>query len=322
MNRILKITFIVLVMLHLGVIGYGLTTSVMGVFTPRDIPEQFRAFQIAEGASLSDVLENLHQKQLAPPPLYMRLALIRKASPLVVKKGSYTLPERASAWDILQIFEEGRVRLHRITIPEGLDKWQTARLLGSEQWGSEEAFLQRLNDPAGILDLDPDAKDLEGYLFPETYFFPEEATPEEIVDAILKQFRQQTKPLRGLLRERGLSLREWVTLASLIEEETSNSEERATISSVFDNRLKRGMLLQCDPTIIYSLKLANQYKGRIYKSQIKFDSPYNTYVYKGLPPGPIASPGFPVYRRPGIPPPPPICILWPKTMVLTISVNL
>ena len=292
MERILKLTFFALVLVHALVFASHMFTGYDKVFAEREVSRAFRTYVIREGAALNDVLEYLHGAQLAPQPLYVRFALLLHRKELVVKKGTYDLPEHASTWDLLQMFQEGRVRLIKLTLPEGLDKWQTAELLGNTAWGDTEDFLDAINDPRPIVGLDPFAKDLEGYLHPETYHFPEEATPRVIVASMVRQFLTNTETLRAQAEEKGLKLREWVALASMVEKETALENESPTIAGVFANRLNRDMLLQCDPTIIYSLKLDNLYKGKIYRSQILHDNPYNTYVYKGLPPGPIASPGL------------------------------
>ncbi len=292
-ERILKHVLILLVVLHVVVLSIGATRAYQEVFRVREIPQSMQKYTIPDGAALSDVLKDLHEMKLAPAPLLVRFVLAWRGKRIVVKKGNYVLPERASTWMLLALFDLGRVELHKITLPEGLDKWQAAKALAKYAWGNEATFMNLIEDPALIQHLDPKATDLEGYLFPDTYLFPEEATPAEIIAAIVGEFIDRTEPLRQRLAQRGLTLREWVALASMIERESSVPEERATISGVFANRLKRGMLLQCDPTIIYSLKRDNLFKGKIYRSQIKFDSPYNTYVYKGIPPGPIASPGLP-----------------------------
>ncbi len=291
-ERILKYLLLIVLAGHVLFLGLYIRNAWKQVYLQRDIPQAARSFSIPQGATLKDVLERLEKLELAPAPLYVRLVLAWEGKRLVVKKGHYMLPERASTWDILDLFEQGKVELHKVTIPEGLDKWQAAELLGEHRWGDKDAFMALVNRGELIHEIDPDALDLEGYLYPETYFFPKDATPEEIVKSMVRQFIEETEALRLELGERGLTVREWVALGSLIERETSVPEERPVISGVFENRLQRGMLLQCDPTIIYSLKRENQYKGKIYKSQILYDSPYNTYVYKGLPPGPIASPGL------------------------------
>jgi UPF0755 protein len=148
------------------------------------------------------------------------------------------------------------------------------------------------DDPESIRDLDPTAWNLEGYLFPTTYRFTRAVTAEEVVRTMVAQFRSVFgERRRALATELGLTPREVVTLASIIEKETGSAPERPLIGSVFWNRLNRGMALGSDPTIIYALKLQNRYDGNLRRVDLEMDSPYNSYRYAGLPPSPIASPG-------------------------------
>lgn len=287
----LKYVFLLLVLTHLGGLALYFFKGYQDVYRVRTVPDAQRSYSVPAGQSLTRLLQDLHQKDMSPQPFYVRIALWRHDPNIMIKRGSYSLPEKASAWEIIQLLGSGRVNLRKLTIPEGLDLWETAKLLGRSPWGDEATFLKLLQDPTPILSIDGKAANLEGYLYPETYFFPEDATPQEIVMTMINHFQAETRELRSQLTGSGFTLREWVTMASLIEKETAVPDERPRIAGVFANRTKRGMLLQCDPTIIYSLKLDNRYRGKIYKSEIRYDHPYNTYVYKGLPPGPIASPG-------------------------------
>ena len=143
-----------------------------------------------------------------------------------------------------------------------------------------------------IEDLDPEAPDLEGYLFPDTYALPRGATAARLVGLMVARFREAFDPaLREAAAGRGLTVREAITLASLVEKETARADERALVASVYHNRLRRPMLLQCDPTVIYALEKAGTYDGNLRRADLSLDSPYNTYRYQGLPPGPIAAPG-------------------------------
>jgi UPF0755 protein len=144
-----------------------------------------------------------------------------------------------------------------------------------------------------IIDLDNDATNLEGYLFPDTYLLPRGATAEDLVSAMLLRFRVVfDTELFQVLANREMSLREAVTLASLIQKETSDDTEHGLVSAVYNNRLRIGMPLQCDPTVIYALILDGLYDGNLTRDNLQYDSLYNTYRYRGLPPGPIASPGL------------------------------
>jgi UPF0755 protein len=141
-------------------------------------------------------------------------------------------------------------------------------------------------------DWDPDARDLEGYLFPDTYAVPRQASAERLVAAMVDRFRTTfDEGLRARAAVLKMSLRDVVALASLVEKETARADERALVSAVYHNRLRRGMPMQCDPTVIYALMLAGRWNGNIRRADLQIDSPYNTYRYPGLPPGPIAAPG-------------------------------
>ncbi len=277
---------------HFVVLGFLGSLSHRSVFGLRDIPPEGRDLTVASGATLTDTLDEMHQLRIAPSSGLMRLAIRLFKPDLIIKKGVYIIPERTSPWLILLMLHRGDVALFKLTLREGMDKWETAAYLGETRWGSRTDFFDLINDPTPVSSWDPQATDLEGYLFPETYFFGDDATPADIVASLVDEFFRQTESMREQLESSGLTLRQWVSLASLVEKETGRINERFTIAGVFAGRLTRGMLLQCDPTIIYALKDLGQYRGKIYRSQILVDHPYNTYVYGGLPPGPIASPGI------------------------------
>jgi UPF0755 protein len=154
--------------------------------------------------------------------------------------------------------------------------------------GTADEFVHAANTVSLVSDLDPDAANLEGYLFPSTYALPRRAGADGLVRAMGKEFRKAlgTAPLAD-----GTTVRDLVTLASIVEKETAQPAERAEIAAVYANRLRIHMALQCDPTVIYALMLGGRWNGNIRKEDLSIDSPYNTYRYPGLPPGPIASPG-------------------------------
>jgi UPF0755 protein len=186
----------------------------------------------------------------------------------------------------------GDVHVVPITFREGLTVAETAEVFASSGFGPAEAFLAAAKNGALVRDLDAEATDLEGYLFPDTYMLPRKTTAERLVERMVAQFRQVvTEDLRAEAKARGLSVRQLVTLASLVEKETAKADERPTVAAVYRNRLRIGMGLQCDPTVIFALQRAGKYTGNLRKVDLQFDSPYNTYRYAGLPPGPIAAPG-------------------------------
>jgi UPF0755 protein len=212
--------------------------------------------------------------------------------PQKIKAGEYVLSSPLRAKEVLDILVKGRVYLHSVTIPEGLTSQEIAPLIAPLLSDGEAGFLASSRDPGPILSLDPDAPNLEGYLFPETYSFPKNIASVDAVQAMISQFRT-VYDKAGAMRPNSLqmSVRQIVTLASLIEKETSVPEEKRLVSAVFHNRLRIGMKLDCDPTIIYALKQKGLFMGNLTKRDMALDSPYNTYLHAGLPPGPICNPG-------------------------------
>jgi UPF0755 protein len=167
-----------------------------------------------------------------------------------------------------------------------------AALYEAQGLGPSETFVKAASDVSLIAALDPEAPDLEGYLFPDTYGVARRSGPAALVRTMVGRFERVFGPeLRQAAKERGLTVRETVTLASLVEKETAKAEERPIVAAVYANRLRIGMGLQCDPTVIYALLRAGRYDGNLTREDLAFDSPYNTYRYAGLPPGPIAAPG-------------------------------
>lgn len=206
----------------------------------------------------------------------------------VLQAGEYEFSEPASVREVFDKLAEGRVKLYSITVPEGLTRFETAERVGRSRFGTAEEFLKLTADPTPIRDLFPTAETLEGCLFPDTYLLTRDAGPKELLAAMLARFREAFRP-EGTATP--LAPYDALVMASLIEKETAVEDERSLVSSVYHNRLRIGMLMQCDPTVIYGLLLEDRYKGKLYLKDLQHDSPYNTYKYAGLPPGPIASPG-------------------------------
>jgi len=211
-----------------------------------------------------------------------------------LKAGEYVFEEPLSAVGVFHKLERGEIHLYALTIPEGYTRWEIADEVGRLRLASRQAFLAATEDAELVGDLAPEAQNLEGYLFPDTYHFARPSDPARMVRIMVEHFRRVYGPLRAAARDpRPLSTHQLVTLASLIEKETGLAEERGLVAVVFVNRLERGMVLACDPTVIYAKRLANDgaFDGFIRLSDLERKSPYNTYLNAGLPPGPIASPG-------------------------------
>jgi UPF0755 protein len=249
--------------------------------------------EVERGRQAREILDSLEGQGIIASAFWTRLYLTRQLGDPSLKAGEYEFvgPQKATA--VLDKLIRGEVVTHDVTIVEGLDIAETAAHLAAEGFGDEETFLRLMRDSAAIADLDPMASDLEGYLLPETYSFARGTGEATIVGTMIATFRQrledQVEPL--LDPESSLSLRQLVTLASIVEKETGAESERQTVAGVYSNRLRRGMGLFADPTVIYALKLAGTWDGNIRREDLKIDSPYNTYRYAGLPPGPICSPG-------------------------------
>ncbi len=207
-----------------------------------------------------------------------------------IKSGEYRFRGDVSPFRVLRDLVEGRVVLYEVTIPEGYNLWGIARRLESAGIIKEEEFLEAAFDRALLDELGIDAPSAEGYLFPDTYRFPKHASARDLIREMVKNLRMHyDDKMRRRAEELGMSERDVLTLASIIEKETGNREERPLISAVFHNRLSRGMPLQADPTSVYGVK--DQAEG-ITRDDLQRESPYNTYRIRGLPPGPIASPGL------------------------------
>jgi UPF0755 protein len=249
-------------------------------------------FEVEKGWSAKAVLDGLREQGLVRSDRPLRLACRLFYPGERFKAGEYLFRTPLTAKAALFTIFDGRIHLEPVTVPEGLTGREIAALLkpGDEAWAA--AFQAAAGKTALIADLDPQARDLEGYLFPETYDMPSQAPAAELVEAMVAGFRRVfDEARRRRAAEIGMSVRETVVLASLIEEETARPEERPLVSAVFHNRLKIGMKLDCDPTVAYALKREGRYTGRLLLRDLKLDSPYNTYLHAGLPPGPISNPG-------------------------------
>ncbi|HEY4492250.1 MAG TPA: endolytic transglycosylase MltG, partial [Acidobacteriota bacterium] len=182
-----------------------------------------------------------------------------------------------------------------VTIPEGSSLYEIEFILESRRISAREQFRQTLNSQptlAALRNIDPAVSEAEGFLFPETYFLGKKDGIQELLLLMLRQFQKHFgEPQKRRAAQLGMTTLQAITLASLIEEETGESSERPLVSGVFHNRLKKSMLLQCDPTVIYAMKMTNEYEGTLLRKDLERDSPYNTYRYAGLPPGPICNPG-------------------------------
>ncbi len=209
-----------------------------------------------------------------------------------LQAGEYEFAGPVTPLEVIERLATGAVTLHRLVLPEGLTGAEVIDRIVELRLAGREELRAAFADPSLVRDLDPEASDLEGYLFPDTYRLARPTPARQIFAEMVARFRKEvTGEFLTRARQLGLDVRDVVTLASLIEKETGMPHERGRISAVFHTRLRRRMLLQCDPTVIYALAADGRYRGSLSREDLRYDSPYNTYVNPGLPPGPIASPG-------------------------------
>lgn len=250
---------------------------------------------VPPGASTYAIAQSLEAKGLIPRPWTFALLVRLRGDSSRLKAGRYFFDGPYSLLDLEQKIVEGEVERREVTFPEGRNMFEMADI-AAKAGLTENGFLDAARDSTRIIDLDPEARTLEGYLFPETYDLKEGSNEKTLIDEMVRVSRgvfvdlglsSQGRSIAGI----PLSLRQIVTLASIVELETASPDERPRIAGVFLNRLRAGMKLQTDPTVIYSLKLGGHYDGNIRKADLASDSPYNTYRFAGLPPGPIGCPG-------------------------------
>ena len=248
--------------------------------------------EIPPGASAADIRSRLVDAGIVRDEYVFRFALWWSGEARNLQAGEYHFDQPLSALAVLQKIGRGEVYARRITFPEGLTIAEMAKIYESRGFGPARSFIDAAHDPTPIKSLDPAAPDLEGYLFPETYALPRGVPASRLVGMMVARFlATYTEQMREETTAQGMTPRQVVALASLVEKETAKAEERPMVAAVYRNRLKIGMPMQADPTVVYALMKAGRYDGNIRKDDLSLDSPYNTYKYPGLPPGPIASPG-------------------------------
>jgi UPF0755 protein len=253
-------------------------------------PEIF--VDIPMGTSERGIANALADAGVVPDAYTFRLAARIARADRKLQAGEYRFADRATPFDVVWRLARGDVYRRGVTFPEGLTIREMGAIFERSGIGTAAEFEKAASDGSLAANVDLEARTLEGYLFPSTYVFSRQATAANVVQQMLTQFmRVVDARLRDEAKAQNMTVRELVTLASLIEKETAQPEERPIVSSVYRNRLEKRMPLQCDPTVIYALMLAGRWNGNLTRDDLQMDSPYNTYRYPGLPPGPIAAPG-------------------------------
>ena len=229
---------------------------------------------VVEDARLAEIYYRLHRRRI---PLQAGEYRFRRAMPID---------------EVINMMGRGDVVKHAIVVPEGLTAEETFQLFSKEGIGGPDAFRNALAKTELLPGLTHGLSDLEGFLFPDTYVVTRTTPADQIVDRMVANFREHYTPdLQRRAAALGLTTRQAVTLASIVERESGVKSEGPLIAGVYLNRLRRGMRLQADPTVIYALRRDGRWKGTIHRSDYDYESPYNTYLHEGLPPGPIANPG-------------------------------
>lgn len=254
-------------------------------------PQREVDLEVAEGAATVAVLEQLHSADLLPSVNAARIYLALFGRGRSPRFGSYRVPPSSRPVEVLERILDGRVKTLRVTIIEGLTADAVAERCVAAGIGDPEQWQQVIQGTEWISDLAPAAANLEGFLFPETYRFSAGISAGRAARHMVLRFRRVWQEETTMAPDAWGTPLQVVTLASLVEAETSLDDERARIAGVFLNRLDLGMLLQCDPTVVFGLKQLNRWDGRLLRQHWQLDHPYNTYRYPGLPPGPINSPG-------------------------------
>jgi UPF0755 protein len=247
-------------------------------------------FTIEKGQSFSRTAAELKKENLISNVTKFKIHAKLNKKERKIQAGEYSLSPSMTPDQILTMFVQGKVNLIKLTIPEGFTSHQIASELENKKICKSDIFTKKTMDKSLLNKYSITGSTFEGYLYPETYFFKKDSEPEKIIQTMVFNFKKNyTKDLKKRASNIGFTDHEAVTLASIIEKETGKKSEREIISSVFHNRLEKGMRLETDPTVIYGIK---NFDGNLTKKDLKNKTPYNTYMIKGLPPGPIANPGI------------------------------
>ena len=268
-------------------------TAVMFLYqyavTPVHISQASGVVWIKPGQTFPETVVQLQKAGFIQHPQLFRWIARYRGDDRHIRAGEYELGTSMAPREILDALVSGKTVLHKVVIPEGCTIPKIGEILENAGLVSQEDFVQAASDASFVKALGLEGSTFEGYLFPETYYFPKGVAAEEVIRKMVSGFRSVFTPAWAeRAQAMGLTVYEVVTLASLVEKETGNPEERPLIAGVFLNRLKRGMRLESDPTVIYGM---SNFDGNLTRQDLETPNPYNTYLIKGLPPGPIANPG-------------------------------
>ena len=278
--------FLILVLITLGISYFTVKNYIYSVSSVKEDV----VVSIPKGSGLKKISATLMNSGVVKNDKLFILYVMKEGWQDHLKAGEYEFKKGCTMAEVASQIVDGDVLLYQVTIPEGLTVKEIARLLDSKNVVEEEQFIAETQNKELLTELlGSDATSFEGYLFPETYSYSRSPTAKELIVLMVESFNAVYDPLKELRDKSNLTDKEIITLASIIEKETGTSSERPIISAVFQNRLRIGMKLDSDPTVIYGM--GDRYNGNITRKDLREETAYNTYVIKGLPPGPIANPG-------------------------------
>lgn len=283
-----KIYYIVLPFIIVIITYFALLLNY--ALSPIDQKNNTVIVDIPTGSSFLQLTEILNNAgMIKSRPLFYGLAMAKRAWKSI-RAGEYELNTSMTPSAVVTKLLRGEIKTYRITIPEDYSLKEIVERLAEYKLIDEETFFELAENKEFLKSVGINANSIEGYLFPETYYFDRSMSTRQIMRMMVNQFWKKVTPaMLEQARRMGFSVQEYVTLASIIGKESGNSDEKSLISAVFHNRLKKKMRLQSDPTAVYDL---DNFDGAVRRSHLKRNSPYNTYIIDGLPPGPIANPGI------------------------------
>ena len=286
----IKITSLLIVFVLIVTLSGMIFDFILFINSPASSKAELKQVNIPSGVDVDNITRLLFDNGIISSRIKFKLYVRLKGADTKLKAGEYQFTTFMSPRDVLEKLLKGERILEKITVPEGFTMRQVAGLMAEHNLGSYEEILALMKNRDFIKELGIDAPTLEGYLFPDTYFYSSTQGPRDIIREMVRQFNEHFEKIwENRAPDNPLSRYGILILASMVEKEAMVDEERPLIAGVFINRLKKGMLLQCDPTVIYGLE---NFNGNLTKKDLASKTPYNTYLVKGLPPGPICNPGL------------------------------
>lgn len=269
------------------VIAVAIALSVL--YSTVSLGVETRIVYVQKGTNFRSIAQKLEADGIIQSSRFFGYAASALGVQKKIKAGEYEFSGSLSMMQVLDILRKGKVRVYQVTIPEGYNIADVAQAFADAGLVDEDEFIKRAKDGKFAATLGVEGNTFEGYLYPDTYYFEKGVTPDEIITKMTHKFLAiYNADIAAGVKAKGISMAELVTLASIVEKETGQGAERDKVASVYQNRLKRRMMLQSDPTVIYGIE---NFDGNLTRAHLKTKTPYNTYIKYGLPPGPIANPG-------------------------------